>query len=102
MDDHSGRQKFSESFQQVIICAFKRKYIYSFLFSCFVLNVRKIHILYADYCSGKIWGLIKSGDQWQNQLLFETHLQITAFGQDTKGEIYLLSDDGDVYQLIRK
>ena len=58
--------------------------------------------IYGDYCSGKVWGVIKSGDQWQNQLLFETHLQITAFGQDTKGEIYMLSDDGGVYQLIRK
>jgi glucose/arabinose dehydrogenase len=58
--------------------------------------------LYGDYCSGKVWGLIKSGEQWQNQLLFETHVQITSFGQDEKGEIYMLSDDGDVYQLVRK
>ena len=58
--------------------------------------------LYGDYCSGKVWGLIRSGDQWQNQLLFETHLQITSFGQDAKGEIYMLSDDGGVYQLVRK
>jgi len=58
--------------------------------------------LYADYCSGKVWGLIKSGEQWQSQLLFEAHILITSFGQDEKGEVYMLSDDGDVYQLMRK
>ncbi len=58
--------------------------------------------LYADYCSGKIWGLIKSGDKWQNQLLFDSQGLIVSFGQDAKGEIYLLTDDGGVYQLARK
>lgn len=57
---------------------------------------------YGDYCTGKVWGLIKSGDQWQAQLLFAAPALITSFGQDENGEIYLLSDDGKVYQLIRK
>jgi glucose/arabinose dehydrogenase len=58
--------------------------------------------LYGDYCTGHVWGLIKAGDQWQSQLLFETHVLINSFGQDEKGEIYILTDDGDVYQLMRK
>ncbi|MEP7137784.1 MAG: PQQ-dependent sugar dehydrogenase [Chloroflexota bacterium] len=58
--------------------------------------------LYGDYCTGKVWGLIKAGEQWQSQLLFETHVLITSFGQDEKGEVYMLSDDGEVYQLVRK
>ena len=55
--------------------------------------------LYGDYCTGNVWGLIHSGDQWQSQLLFETHLLITSFGQDENGEIYLLSDNGSVHKL---
>jgi glucose/arabinose dehydrogenase len=58
--------------------------------------------LYGDYCTGKVWGLIHSGEQWQSQLLFETHTLITSFGQDENSEIYMLSDDGSVYQLAGK
>jgi glucose/arabinose dehydrogenase len=58
--------------------------------------------LYGDYCTGKVWGLIKAGEQWQSQSLFEAPHLITSFGQDEKGEIYMLTDDGDVYQLMRK
>jgi len=58
--------------------------------------------LYGDYCTGHVWGLIKSGEQWQVQMLFEAPILITSFGQDQNGEIYLLSDDGKIYQLVRK
>jgi hypothetical protein len=37
---------------------------------------------YGDYCSGKIWGLILSDGQWQSQVLFETGVTITSFGED--------------------
>lgn len=58
--------------------------------------------LYGDYCSGYVWGLILSEGQWQSQLLFETNVRITSFGQDESGEIYLASDAGGVYFLIKK
>lgn len=58
--------------------------------------------LYGDYCSGKVWGLILSNGQWQNQLMFETGLTITTFGQDESGEIYFASDNGNVYHLTKK
>ena len=58
--------------------------------------------LYADYCSGYVWGLINVGGQWQDQLLFETGLRITSFGQDEAGEVYLVSDGGEVYKLVRQ
>jgi glucose/arabinose dehydrogenase len=58
--------------------------------------------LYGDYCTGHVWGLIKAGNQWQSQLLFEAQGLITSFGQDEKGEIYLLTDDGKISQLVRK
>lgn len=58
--------------------------------------------LYGDYCTGQIWGLIRSGETWQNQLLFDTDFNITSFGQDLNGEAYLLTDGGGMYQLVRK
>ncbi len=58
--------------------------------------------LFGDYCTGFVWGLIRSGDTWQKQKLFDLDVTITSFGQDETGEIYLTSDNGGVYRLIRK
>jgi glucose/arabinose dehydrogenase len=58
--------------------------------------------LYGDYCTGYVWGLIPSGNGWQSQLMFETGLTITSFGQDESGEVYLASDNGSVYILTKK
>ena len=58
--------------------------------------------LYGDYCSGKVWALIRSNDQWQFQVMFEMGVTITSFGQDESGEIYLASDNGNIYHLTKK
>jgi glucose/arabinose dehydrogenase len=58
--------------------------------------------LYGDYCTGLIWGLIRSGNGWQTQLLFDTDINITSFGQDETGEVYLVGDRGGIYRLERK
>lgn len=55
---------------------------------------------YGDYCTGIIWGLINVNGGWQEQLLFDTDILITSFGQDENGEVYILSDSGDVYKLV--
>jgi len=57
--------------------------------------------LYGDYCSGRVWGLLPGeAATWQNQLLFDTDFNITAFGQDASGAVYLLDQRGGVYRLI--
>jgi len=58
--------------------------------------------LYGDYCTGYVWGLLKSDGGWQSQLMFQSGARITSFGQDEAGEIYLVSDEGQVYQLVQK
>jgi glucose/arabinose dehydrogenase len=58
--------------------------------------------LYGDYCTGLIWGLVRSGSGWQAQLLFDIQVTITSFGQDESGEIYFLNDSGGIYYLARK
>ena len=44
--------------------------------------------LYADYCSGKVWGLQNDGG-WQFQKLLESGLSVSAFGEGESGELYL-------------
>jgi glucose/arabinose dehydrogenase len=58
--------------------------------------------IYADYCTGLIWGLIQVDGGWQTQLLFDVDVTITSFGQDENGEVYLLSDNGGVFRLVRR
>ncbi len=58
--------------------------------------------LYGDYCSGYIWGLINSDSGWREQLLFDMDINITSFGQDEAGEVYLVGDNGGVYILATK
>jgi hypothetical protein len=58
--------------------------------------------LYGDYCTGTVWGLILSDGQWQTQVMFETGLSITSFGEDENGELYLVSDTGGIYNLTKK
>jgi subtilisin family serine protease len=55
--------------------------------------------LYADFCSGNIWGLKRSGAQWQNALLLDTApVGISTFGDDEAGNVYLADHgSGDIY-----
>jgi hypothetical protein len=47
--------------------------------------------VYADYVSGRIWSLEKSGSSYRNSLLFSTSHAISTFGRDEKGELYFAS-----------
>jgi glucose/arabinose dehydrogenase len=52
--------------------------------------------LFGDYCSGSIWGLARSGDGggWQVAQLAQTEVQLSAFGEDEAGELYLVDIGG--------
>jgi uncharacterized repeat protein (TIGR03806 family) len=55
---------------------------------------------YGDYLSGKVWALRRDAGQIaDNRLVSETELQIAAFGEDAKGEMYLCAFDGKLYRL---
>lgn len=45
--------------------------------------------LYGDFCSGRIWGLRRNGLVWENQLLLDTTLNISSFGEDEAGNLYV-------------
>jgi len=55
--------------------------------------------LYADYCSGKIWGLQYDGT-WQSQKLLDSGLNISSFGEGESGEVYLADlSGGAIYRV---
>lgn len=57
---------------------------------------------YADYCSGKIWGLQYDGAVWQSMLLttFSQPFALTSFGEGEDGSIYITDSPGDaIYKM---
>jgi glucose/arabinose dehydrogenase len=57
--------------------------------------------IYGDFCSGRIWGLRREGGTWQNSLLLDTSIQISAFGEDESGALYVAGyNTGAIYQLV--
>lgn len=59
--------------------------------------------LYADHCSGRVWGLLLVDGAWQNELLFGLPAQISSFGIDEAGEVYFVDlSGGGLYRLTRR
>lgn len=55
---------------------------------------------FADYCSGRIWGLRRQDEVWQTLLLFDAPFPIASFGEDQAGEIYVTDfPNGVIYWL---
>ena len=55
--------------------------------------------VYGDYGSGRIWALtIGSTGTPSNTLLDDTTLQISSFGLDGNGELYVCAFDGKIYR----
>ncbi|HEV2862981.1 MAG TPA: PQQ-dependent sugar dehydrogenase [Pyrinomonadaceae bacterium] len=46
---------------------------------------------YGDYCSGRIWALRLVSGAWQNTLLLDTNINISTFGEDEAGNLYVAS-----------
>ena len=56
--------------------------------------------LYGDFCSGRIRGLSRDGAAWNNPLLLESALRISAFGEDEDGELYVADySSGNIYRI---
>jgi glucose/arabinose dehydrogenase len=56
--------------------------------------------LYADYCSGRVWGLGRdaNGGRVTSQLgAFSGH--VVGFGQVAYGELYLIAENGGIYRI---
>jgi len=56
---------------------------------------------YGDFCSGRIWGANDVGGAWSTIQLLDTTLQISTFGEDEAGEVYLADYAGGViYRIV--
>jgi glucose/arabinose dehydrogenase len=57
--------------------------------------------LFGDYCSGRVWGIRKTGAGWDNALLAATTLSISTFGEDESGNVYLVNHtSGDLLKIL--
>ena len=56
------------------------------------------HYIYADFISGRIWALESTASNPANTLLLESGLNISSFGTDVQGELFICSFDGSIYQ----
>ena len=55
---------------------------------------------FGDYCSGTIWSLQRdSSGAWQMTRRLETNLNISSFGEDQGGDIYVVDLGGAIYRL---
>lgn len=52
--------------------------------------------LYADFCTGKIWTLRQNGGVWTSELLIDTTINVSSFGEDQAGEVYVVGLGGTV------
>ena len=59
--------------------------------------------VYADYCSGSIWALRQDDDSVTDQrLIASLDRQITSFGQDREGNLYVLTQNSGIYELVEQ
>ncbi len=57
--------------------------------------------LFGDYCSGRVWGLAPAGDSWRVEQLTQASVQISSFGEDEAGELYVLNlGGGELFKIV--
>jgi len=49
---------------------------------------------YGDYCTGRIWGATRTGAAWTARLFSQRASNLTTFGEDAAGELYLATEGG--------
>lgn len=60
------------------------------------------YYIYGDFVSGKIWALkIDKNNNPENFLLFNTGKNISSFGQDFSGELYVIDYGGTIYGITK-
>jgi glucose/arabinose dehydrogenase len=56
---------------------------------------------YADFCSGRVWGLSRDGSAWENSLLLTVPFSVSSFGEDEAGNLFATDHSGGaVYEII--
>jgi len=56
--------------------------------------------VFGDYCMGTIWGLTQNADgTWTSSELLDTTMNISSFGVDEAGELYVVDLKGGLYKV---
>ena len=56
--------------------------------------------IFGDYCSGIIWTLTPQADgTWLRTVLLVAPSEITSFGEDARGEVYVIIRNGTIYRI---
>lgn len=55
--------------------------------------------IFGDFCSGTIW-VIDKAQNFEMQELMKTDVNISSFGEDAKGELYIVDYRGKVFKLV--
>jgi glucose/arabinose dehydrogenase len=57
--------------------------------------------LFSDYCSGVLrYAYRDESGAWQSDILLQTGMQVSSFGEDETGELYLIDYNGTVYKFV--
>ena len=64
---------------------------------------------FGDYCTGKVWSLIKNNGDIElrdhTEELLESidkkEFYLSSFGEDEKGELYIINYSGQVYSITK-
>lgn len=61
------------------------------------------HYLFGDYCSGRIWSLVQEpSGKWTMRQLIDSPFSISSFGEDERGELYIVHYGGAIYRVTAK
>jgi glucose/arabinose dehydrogenase len=56
---------------------------------------------FGDYCSGRVWAMRETAPgQWDMAEILQTDLNISSFGEDEAGELYITDLNGGLYRLV--
>ncbi|HVL88129.1 MAG TPA: PQQ-dependent sugar dehydrogenase [Candidatus Thermoplasmatota archaeon] len=85
---------FTYPLRQAGTCAVTGGYVYR---GAQVPALRGVY-LFADYCTGTVWGLRGVGGEWRGEPILRTQLRITSFGEDEAGELYVVDHGGSLHR----
>ncbi|MFW6073985.1 MAG: PQQ-dependent sugar dehydrogenase, partial [Chloroflexota bacterium] len=58
------------------------------------------HYLYGDFCEGTIWSMTEGESEWDAQVRIDTDLNISSFGEDAGGNLYVADHyGGTIYRI---
>ncbi len=55
---------------------------------------------FGDFCSGRIWALKGSPQGWKMMEVAREEINISSFGEDSEGELYVIDYRGRIYRMV--